>query len=122
MACGEKTCSGGCDPDAACCVVCGLARVERALLRVGPPRTVEALDPSNAAPSKDWAATQGEAKCETRGATALWVNETGDVDLTTASGARVVLRNVLAGVWHPIPFAVKIHAQTTSAKGVILAW
>lgn len=112
--CGE----GKCDPDARCCSLCALAAIERALVRMGPPREVETL--GSGAPSGDF--ESGRDGCPETGITHVFVGTSGDVSLELHGGRSLVMRSVVAGVWHPVPFARKLVAQTTSAEGVLVGW
>lgn len=96
-----------------------LAELVEVLRRLAPPRNVLQLSAAAATIARDWIAS---AQCAEAGATHLWVGESGTVTMKLASGETLELQAVVAGVWHPIPYAARIVAQTTSAKGVVIGW
>lgn len=96
-----------------------LAELVEVLRRLAPPRNVVQLSAAGALVSNDWRAS---ATCAEGGATHLWVGQSGNVSLKLADKSPLVLEAVAAGVWHPIPYAAQLVAQTTTAKGVVLGW
>lgn len=115
---GSKCGEGKCDPEARCCSLCALAAIERALVRMGPPR--ELRDFGASTPAEDFKA--GTDKCHETGITHVFVGTSGDVTFKLHSGATITMRSLVAGVWHPVPFARVLVAQTTTAQGVIVGW
>lgn len=109
---------GKCDPDARCCTLCALAALERAIVRLGPPRQVVSLGTTTI--SEDYAA--GVNGCPETGITHVFVGTSGDVSLELHDKQTIVLRSLVAGVWHPVPFARKLLAQGTTAEGVLAGW
>ena len=89
------------------------------LRRLAPPRNVVVLSEPSTSVDRDWEAS---ATCPEGGATHLWVGQAGNVVMRLADKSALTLEAVAAGVWHPIPYAARVIAQTTTAKGVILGW
>ena len=89
------------------------------LRRLAPPRNVVVLSEPSTSVDRDWMAS---ATCAEAGATHLWVGQSGDVSLKLSDGTTLTLEAVAAGVWHPLPYATAIIAQTTTAQGVVIGW
>lgn len=117
MGCGDGKCAGGsCRSDAPCCVLCGLAELISLVRLIAPPSQVVSLSETGATLAADHTIPAG---C--RGYTAVWVGGSGTLEYL-GPGGRVLLDSVAAGQWHPLPYATKIFAQTSTATGVKVAF
>ena len=57
----------------------------------------------------------------TNATTAIFVGVDGDLKVTLVGGQTVVLKNLAAGMWHPI-CAARVFATGTTATDILGAW
>lgn len=112
MSCGG---GGGCGSSGdADCSLCALNAIRRELARLGPPTSVRAV---SIAGQEDWTL---ESSCASSRFTHVYVGTAGTLILRGDFG-EITLQNVVAGMWHPVPFA-KVIGYASTATDILVGW